>query len=58
MVTVESETAQAVTEKATMIKATEEKSVSSVAEAVLKHEAVQTAREAHGAGEFRIEELY
>ena len=36
----ESETAQAVTEKATMIRVTEEKSVSSVAETVLKHETV------------------
>ena len=36
----ESETAQAVAEKATVIKATEEKSVSSVAETVLKHETV------------------
>ena len=34
--TVKPETAQAVTEKATVIKATEEKSVSSVAETVLK----------------------
>ena len=45
-----------------MIKATEEKSVSSVAETVLKHETVHevamTGREAQGAGEFRIEELY
>ena len=39
-ITVESET-QAVTEKATVIKATEEKSVSSVAEIVLKHETVR-----------------
>ena len=39
-ITVESETAQAVAEKATVIKATEEKSVSSVAETVLKHETV------------------
>ena len=36
----ESETAQAVTEKATVIEATEEKSVSSVAETVLKRETV------------------
>ena len=36
MITVKPETAQAVTEKATVIKATEEKSVSSVAETVLK----------------------
>ena len=35
-ITVKPETAQAVTEKATVIKATEEKSVSSVAETVLK----------------------
>ena len=35
-----SETAQAVAEKATVIKATEEKFVSSVAETVLKHETV------------------
>ena len=34
------ETAQAVTEKATVIKATEEKSLSSVAETVLKRETV------------------
>ena len=39
-ITVKSETAQAVAEKATVIKATEEKSVSSVAETVLKHETV------------------
>ena len=35
-----SETAQAVAEKATVIKTTEEKSVSNVAETVLKHETV------------------
>ena len=35
-ITVKPETAQVVTEKATVIKATEEKSVSSVAETVLK----------------------
>ena len=39
-ITVKSETAQAVAEKAPVIKATEEKSVSSVAETVLKHETV------------------
>ena len=39
-ITVESKTAQAVTEKATVIKATKE-FVSSVAETVLKHETVQ-----------------
>ena len=57
----ESETAQAVAEEATVIKATEEKSVSSVAEVVLKHETVHEVaidRTAQGAGEFRIEELY
>ena len=45
------------------IKATEEKSVSSVAETVLKHEtvhevAVDRTCEAQGAGEFWIEELF
>ena len=39
-ITVESETAQAVKGKATVINATEEESVSSVAETVLKHETV------------------
>ena len=37
-ITVESEMTQVVTEKAMVIKATEEQSVSSVAETVLKHE--------------------
>ena len=41
MITVKSETAQAVAEKATVIKATEEKSVSSESETVLKHETVR-----------------
>ena len=57
MITVKSETAQAVTEKATVIKATEEKSVSSVAETVLKHETVHEVA-IDRAREFRMEELY